>query len=49
MEYLDNPMLVQYKGYYEDDSYHYFLMEYIKGIELFELMKDISNKIIKKL
>lgn len=40
---------MQFLRTYKDDYQVYFLLEYIKGMELFDVIRDIGNKIKKKI
>ena len=38
------PFIVQFVRSYKDDINIYFLMEFVKGMELFDVIREIGNK-----
>ena len=42
LQRVHNEFLVQFIKSYKDDEYYYFLMEFIKGMELFDAMREIG-------
>lgn len=49
MQKMNFEFIVSFKNFYEDESNCYLTMEFIRGLELFEVKRDIGSKIIKKL
>jgi len=39
-EMLDHPNIVKYYGHLDDDTCHYLVLEYIKGMDLFSFMEE---------
>ncbi len=39
---------MQFMRTYKDENQIYFLLEYIKGLELFDVIRDIGNLIINE-
>jgi len=39
-EMLDHPNIVKYYGHFDDDTYHYLVLEYIEGMDLFSFMEQ---------
>lgn len=48
LDIVNFPFIMQFMRTYKDDSQIYFLLEYIKGMELFDVIRDIG-KIKKKI
>lgn len=42
MELVDFPLIVKYYRSFKDATRVYFLLEYIEGIELFDIIRDIG-------
>lgn len=42
MELLSNPFLIHYNRSFKDQNYIYFMMEYVRGKELFEVIREIG-------
>ena len=42
LERLHHQFIVQFIKSYKDSKFYYFLMEYIKGMELFDVMREIG-------
>ena len=42
-EIVNFPFIIQYVKTFKDNVDVYFLVEFVKGIELFEVIRDIGN------
>ena len=42
LDIVNFPFIMQFMRTYKDDSQIYFLLEYIKGLELFDVIRDIG-------
>lgn len=44
MEKIDFPFLMEFKRSFKDQNIVYFLSEYVKGAELFDVMREMGKK-----
>lgn len=43
MEYVNFPFIMGYFRSFRDDDNVYFLLEFIRGLELFDVIRDIGS------
>ena len=48
LDIVNFPFIMQFMRTYKDENQIYFLLEYIKGLELFDVIRDIGNLIINE-
>jgi len=48
LEVVFFPFIIEYARSFKDSFDVYFLVEYVKGIELFDVIRDIGNEIKTK-